>query len=592
MKEPFPKTALRHVLLALPVFLVERVLSTLLGPVLDNRLVLAALVAPLGFSCWLLWRRFLQKDRSVLLGGRFLAFFLVFGLLFGLLTATPVRKFIVPQSDGRASEGGLSALMPSILIDWRYDLADGWLADSAAAGVTEPEVLLITLPLAGVTRDKLRNDLAFIIHQARRRQAKGVALDFYFDPKTTADGQFCRELRLSAAEGFPVVAGFRYERSESSPIDACLNEEQRGHAGVIQDLDGEVRSLPLYMDSARRRAALSLRISEVLSAGAPARTPRDGVLRYLRPEGGLNFLEGRPGAQELKRLEGAYVLVGSDHAGDVHATPYGRQAGALIQAWSAISLSRGRFLSRLHPGWSFPAIFVFSYLLTAILARRGGWRQLVALAVALSAAWILVSVLATRLGGLWVDLGAPLAAIWLLVGLLLAGNGVLRGKVARAPARRSAAAVDVNEDDERPFDVFLSHNGEDKPAVRELAQALEKRGLKPWLDENELVPGQPWQEALEKSIVETASAVVLVGPDGLGPWETLEMRASLSLFVESRKPVIPVLLPGCGDQPNLPLFLTQFTWVDLRRGLSPQGLDRLEWGITGRKPETTERAAA
>ena len=48
--------------------------------------------------------------------------------------------------------------------------------------------------------------------------------------------------------------------------------------------------------------------------------------------------------------------------------------------------------------------------------------------------------------------------------------------------------------------------------------------------------------------------------------------------------MIPVLLPGAARQPELPLFLTQFTWVDLRLGLTDPGLDRLEWGITGIKP--------
>ncbi len=31
-------------------------------------------------------------------------------------------------------------------------------------------------------------------------------------------------------------------------------------------------------------------------------------------------------------------------------------------------------------------------------------------------------------------------------------------------------------------------------------------------------------------------------------------------------------------------LLEDLTWVDLRGGLSTEGLDRLEWGITGRKP--------
>ena len=46
------------------------------------------------------------------------------------------------------------------------------------------------------------------------------------------------------------------------------------------------------------------------------------------------------------------------------------------------------------------------------------------------------------------------------------------------------------------FDVFLCHNSEDKPAVREIAQMLVKEGIKPWLDEDEIRPGTSWQIAL------------------------------------------------------------------------------------------------
>jgi len=140
------------------------------------------------------------------------------------------------------------------------------------------------------------------------------------------------------------------------------------------------------------------------------------------------------------------------------------------------------------------------------------------------------------------------------------------------------------------FDTFLSHNSQDKPLVRELADALVERGLRPWLDERELVPGRPWQEALEEIIQTTRTAVVTFGPAGLGPWEEPEMRACLSEFVQRRLPVIPVLLPGAPTKPELPLFLKAFTWVDLRGGLTSEGLDRLEWGVTGKKPISAARS--
>ena len=134
------------------------------------------------------------------------------------------------------------------------------------------------------------------------------------------------------------------------------------------------------------------------------------------------------------------------------------------------------------------------------------------------------------------------------------------------------------------FDVILSHNSKDKPTVRVLAEKLKARGLKVWLDEWELVPGRPWQVALEDIIATAKTAAVLVGQDGLGPWEDREMRGCLSEFVGRGMPVIPVLLPGARKKPKLPLFLKQFTWVDLRQGIDDEGLQRLEWGIRGHKP--------
>jgi tetratricopeptide (TPR) repeat protein len=137
---------------------------------------------------------------------------------------------------------------------------------------------------------------------------------------------------------------------------------------------------------------------------------------------------------------------------------------------------------------------------------------------------------------------------------------------------------------EPPFDVFLSHNSRDKPAVREIWKLLREKGLRPWLDEEELLAGRDWQQALEGVIETIPAAIVCVGRDGLGPWEDREMRACLLECVERGQPVIPVLLPGAAKKPKLPLFLRAFTWVDLRGGFTPEGIAKLIAGITGKKP--------
>jgi GTPase SAR1 family protein/WD40 repeat protein len=149
--------------------------------------------------------------------------------------------------------------------------------------------------------------------------------------------------------------------------------------------------------------------------------------------------------------------------------------------------------------------------------------------------------------------------------------------------RNEAAASTVLQGKETvaEFDVFLCHNWKDKPAVRRLAQDLRERGIRPWLDENELPPGLPWQRVLEGQIQNISAAIVVVGSQ-VGPWQDQEMEAFLRQFVKRRCPVIPVLLPHT-DPPDLPPLLDGMTWVNLGVDI-PDPYDQLVWGITGRRP--------
>jgi GTPase SAR1 family protein len=150
--------------------------------------------------------------------------------------------------------------------------------------------------------------------------------------------------------------------------------------------------------------------------------------------------------------------------------------------------------------------------------------------------------------------------------------------------RKKAAASTVlrGKEEVAEFDVFLCHNWDDKPAVREIAWQLRERGLRPWLDERELRPGLPWQRVLEEQIQSIPAAAVIVG-SRVGPWQDQELAAFLRQFVRRRCPVIPVLLPDA-ERPDLPTLLDGMTWVDLAVS-DPDPLDQLEWGITGRHPD-------
>ena len=145
------------------------------------------------------------------------------------------------------------------------------------------------------------------------------------------------------------------------------------------------------------------------------------------------------------------------------------------------------------------------------------------------------------------------------------------------------------------YDVFLSHNGKDKPAVEWLALKMVDAGLNPFLDKWNLVPGDPWQAEIEIALRASRSCAVFLGPSGLGGWHNEEMAAALDRAVAERKSldktkrfrVIPVLLPGATmpEENKVPVFLANRTWVDFRYTLEDENsFHRLVSGIRGLPP--------
>src|SRR5262249_15629679 len=118
-------------------------------------------------------------------------------------------------------------------------------------------------------------------------------------------------------------------------------------------------------------------------------------------------------------------------------------------------------------------------------------------------------------------------------------------------------------------DVFLSHSSPDKPAVEAIGRRLEAKGLRTWLDTWNLIPGEPWQAAVENALADCATCAVFIGPTAIGPWQNEEMRAAIDRHVRESQGgfrVIPVLLPGARrpERSRLPAFLEARTWVEFR----------------------------
>lgn len=133
------------------------------------------------------------------------------------------------------------------------------------------------------------------------------------------------------------------------------------------------------------------------------------------------------------------------------------------------------------------------------------------------------------------------------------------------------------------FDLFLAHNSLDKVAVRTISKQLKDHGISTWLDEDEIPPGQLFQDYIQKALPKAKGIAVIVGSSGLGKWQAFELRTAISRAVEKGIPVIPVLLPDAKDVSSELPFLMEFNYVKFHSLDDEEAIDRLVWGLSFRK---------
>jgi hypothetical protein len=134
------------------------------------------------------------------------------------------------------------------------------------------------------------------------------------------------------------------------------------------------------------------------------------------------------------------------------------------------------------------------------------------------------------------------------------------------------------------FDVFLSHHSGDKPWVIFLKSALAARGVRVWLDRDEIRPGDLFIDALEQGIQRSQAVALIVSPESMtSAWVREEYQRALVLANSTAGlRLIPCVLRNA----SLPGFMANRHWVDFRDPKAfEEKVDELCWGITGSRPE-------
>lgn len=98
------------------------------------------------------------------------------------------------------------------------------------------------------------------------------------------------------------------------------------------------------------------------------------------------------------------------------------------------------------------------------------------------------------------------------------------------------------------YEIFISHNSQDKDLIVQILERLYEYDIRTWLDKWDLRPAHEWAPAIEEALQSCDSCAVFLGANGWGQHHLAEAR--LALGRKEQRPdfkVIPVLLPGARE---------------------------------------------
>jgi len=124
-----------------------------------------------------------------------------------------------------------------------------------------------------------------------------------------------------------------------------------------------------------------------------------------------------------------------------------------------------------------------------------------------------------------------------------------------------------------PLRIFLCHSSGDKPEVRKLYQRLSSDGFDPWLDEEDLLPGQKWKVEIPKAVKTSDVVIVCLSHKAINKSGYVQKEIKFALDKADEQPedtiyLIPLKLEEC----DVPERLQSWQWVNL---FEEKGYERL-----------------
>ena len=119
--------------------------------------------------------------------------------------------------------------------------------------------------------------------------------------------------------------------------------------------------------------------------------------------------------------------------------------------------------------------------------------------------------------------------------------------------------------------IFIAHANEDKPQVRELYTKLKQAGYKPWLDEEDLIPGLNWREEIPKALKSSDLFLACLSSTSIKKRGYIQKEFKMAMEMLAEMPsgtiyLIPLKLDDCEipelRQSEYGLNLRDLQWLD------------------------------
>ncbi|MBW4635065.1 MAG: toll/interleukin-1 receptor domain-containing protein [Iphinoe sp. HA4291-MV1] len=115
----------------------------------------------------------------------------------------------------------------------------------------------------------------------------------------------------------------------------------------------------------------------------------------------------------------------------------------------------------------------------------------------------------------------------------------------------------------RQLQVFLCHSSDDKPTVRELYKQLLNEEFQPWLDEENILPGQNWELEIKKAVQSADVIIICLSKNSVNKIGYIQKEIKFALDIAERQPegsifIVPMKIDNC----NVPQRLSDYQWLD------------------------------